>query len=186
MKRGESLACVLPREHIKKLRRTENIKIQKGRFNMKIREVLNRTGRMLECKGMVEETVKSRNETRNYGDDIATEEVSAYIKEINSTENVVKEKTLKVIPDDVKIGWIGQLDGQIRCEILHEDPQKVTLPTWEEDDLCVPDAYCSVYYYHVLAMSELLTGSQSDYKRMCDVRDEALNMYAKSVIRARA
>jgi hypothetical protein len=89
------------------------------------------------------------------------------------------------ISDELKISWIGQLDGQIRCEILGEDPEKVILPKWEEDDLAVPDAYSALYFYHVLALIALLRGNTQEYEKFCQERDGVMTKYAKFVIRNR-
>ena len=153
---------------------------------MKVREVLESINKMLECKSVSEETVKTVSENRNIDGDSGQDSAYPYFNQISSQENVAKEKVYKTIPDEVKIGWIGQIDGQIRCEVLGEDPGTVALPKWEEDELAVPDAYCAVYYYYCLAMSSLLVGDDMNYNRTIKLFNDTYDLYAKSVIRSRS
>ena len=153
---------------------------------MKVREILESVNKTLECKAVSEETVKIVSENRNIDGSIVQESTYPYFNQISSQENVTKEKKFTTIPDEVKIGWIGQIDGRIRCEILGEDPKSVTLPRWEEDVLAAPDAYCEVYYYHCLAMAAITVGDDANYNRIIKLYNGAYDLYAKSVIRNRS
>lgn len=152
---------------------------------MKIREVLEKVNKTLECKSYREETVKNRIETRNYEGNTALEGSAPYVNQIDFQENVSKDRSQRAIPEEVVIGWIGQTDARIRCELLREDPANVVVPVWEEDELAVPDAYCSVYYYYCLAMSAITCGDSSDYNRFWVLYNEEFNAYARSIVRNR-
>ena len=158
---------------------------KKGRLKMKVREVLDKINKTLECKSIAEKTLKNKTETKNYTGEGVAENYSPYANQTSSQESMTRETAYRAFPEDVVIGWIGQIDGQIRCEILGEDPKSVTLPKWEEDTLAVPDAYCSVYYYYCMAMATLAVGNVADYYRLMDMFEAAMGVYAKSVIRNR-
>lgn len=87
--------------------------------------------------------------------------------------------------DDVKIGWIGQIEGMVLCEILGKHPEKVVLPQWDEDELAIPEAYSRIYLLHVIAMMELVAGNSEIYSQLCIERDAMLKSYAKYVLRSR-
>ncbi len=156
---------------------------------MKIREILDRISESADSKKAVDESKVNRSESKVTSGDtvIGADGVGgeAYTSESEYSETVTKERLIGEISDELKISWIGQLDGQIRCEILGEDPEKVILPKWEEDDLAVPDAYSALYFYHVLALIALLRGNTQEYEKFCQERDGVMTKYAKFVIRNR-
>ena len=153
---------------------------------MKIREVLDKINKTLECKSVAETTLKNKNETKNYSGEGVTEAFSPYANQISLQEKITKEIEYKAISEEVLIGWRGQIDGQIRCELMGERPEEVKLPRWEEDTLAVPDPYCSVYYYYCLAMASLALGDSADYYRLMDMYEATFNLFAKSLMRSRS
>ena len=156
---------------------------------MKLREVLDRINDSADSKKAVDESKVNRSESKvTSGDTVIGADGAgggSYTNETEYSETVTKERTIGEIPDELKISWIGQLDGQIRCEIFGEKPENVTLPKWEEDELAVPDAYSALYFYHVLAMIALLRGNTKEYDKFCHERDSVMTQYAKCVIRSR-
>ena len=89
------------------------------------------------------------------------------------------------VSDDVKIGWLGQIEGRVLCEIMGCDPHDAVLPQWDENVLALPDSYAQTYLLHVLAMLSLSEGKSDEYVAFCSERDKLLNSYAKYVIRSR-
>ena len=87
--------------------------------------------------------------------------------------------------DDVKIGWVGQIEGRVLCEVLGRRPEDIVLPQWDEDELAIPDAYAKAYVLHVVAMMELSAGNCETYSLLCVERDALLGSYAKYVLRSR-
>ena len=156
---------------------------------MKLREVLDRINESADSKRAVDESKVNRIENKvssgdtGYGVDGSG--AGTYTNEVEYTETVTKERVVGEISDELKISWIGQLDGQIRCEVFGEKPENVTIPKWEEDELSVPDAYSALYFYHVLAMIALLRGNTQEYDKFCRERDCVMKQYAKCVIRNR-
>ena len=104
------------------------------------------------------------------------------VKKLLEQVDHVKENE---VCDEVKIGWIGDLDGRVQCELLKRNDDELTLPVGEEDELSVPDAYCGVYLLYLIAMIELSLGNYDAYIKLIKEHEYALEIYAKHIIRTR-
>ena len=89
------------------------------------------------------------------------------------------------VSDDVKIGWLGQVEGRALCEILGCNPSDAVLPQWDENVLAIPDAYAQAYVMHILAMLALSEGKYNEYTSFCNEREVLISAYARYVLRSR-
>ncbi len=89
------------------------------------------------------------------------------------------------ICDDVKIRWIGDIEGRVLCEIYKQSPESVKLPESENDKLTVPDAYARVYVLYLAAMIEFTAGNYGEYTKLSAEAEAAFTLYAKHYIRNR-
>ena len=87
--------------------------------------------------------------------------------------------------DQIKIGWIGDVEGRVLCEIHKMSPEAVTLPKGSGDTLTVPESYSRVYLLYIAAMSELSLGHNEAYLQLFSEFEAAMSMYAKHYIRTR-
>ena len=90
------------------------------------------------------------------------------------------------IPDSVKIGWIAELDGKLRCEVLCTPIDEIVAVTGEDDELCAPRVYARVYTLYLAAMTELYGGKEDAYNTVMREYDRAYGEYAKFCLRQRA
>jgi hypothetical protein len=89
------------------------------------------------------------------------------------------------VSDEVKIGWLGQVEGRVLCEILGCDPKDAVLPQWDENVLSLPDAYSQAYLMHILAMLSLSEGKYEEYCSFSNEREMLIGAYARFVLRSR-
>ena len=87
--------------------------------------------------------------------------------------------------DDIKLRWIGDVEGRVLCEIHGKTPGEVTLPTGGEDILTIPDPYANAYLIYLIAMIEFVAGNYASYSTLCREFENSLERYAKTVIRNR-
>ena len=87
--------------------------------------------------------------------------------------------------DDVKLRWIGDIEGRVQCELHKVSPDKVTLPVGSDDTLTVPDAYAELYLLYLTAMIEFTAGNYAAYSTINREFETAFARYARHVIRTR-
>lgn len=87
--------------------------------------------------------------------------------------------------DEVKIGWIGELDGRVQCELMKMNADEVQIPVSEDDTLIVPDPYGEVYLLYLVAMIEMTAANYDAYTKLMKEHEYAFESYAKHVIRTR-
>lgn len=93
-----------------------------------------------------------------------------------------KENSLS---DQIKITWIGDVEGRVLCEIHKMSPDAITLPKGSDDTLTVPEGYSRVYLLYLAAMAELSLGHNDEYAVLFREFESALSIYAKYYIRTR-
>ncbi|MBQ2716706.1 MAG: hypothetical protein IJF21_07890 [Clostridia bacterium] len=104
--------------------------------------------------------------------------VAKLLEHINATRS-------NEISDDVKTGWIRSLEGRVLCEIHKKDPEKITLPEGEDDELTIPEPYCEAYVLYLAAMIEFSAGNYLSYGEISREFENSLARYARHVIRMR-
>ena len=87
--------------------------------------------------------------------------------------------------DQVKIAWIGDVEGRVLCEIHKMSPHEVVLPKGSNDALTVPESYSRVYLLYLSSMAELSLGHNEAYSQLFREFEAALSIYAKHYIRTR-
>ena len=87
--------------------------------------------------------------------------------------------------DEIKIRWIGDVDGTVQSEIHGVPAEKIVLPEASDDKLAVPEAYGRVYMLYILAMTALAEGDTAAYRQLSKDYESALAMYARYYIRTR-
>lgn len=104
------------------------------------------------------------------------------VEKLLETVDSVKENSFC---DDVKLGWIGDVEGRVLSELHGIKPEDIKLPKGGEDTLTVPDAYARLYLLYLVAMMELCGGNYSAYSQANREFESAYAMYARYVIRNR-
>lgn len=105
------------------------------------------------------------------------------VEKLLATVDAVKPNE---VCDDVKIRWIGDIEGRVLCEIHKQPPESVRLPESDTAELTVPDAYARVYVLYLAAMLEFTAGNYGAYSELSAEAEAAFTLYAKHCIRSRA
>ena len=87
------------------------------------------------------------------------------------------------VPDNLKLQWINDVEGRVQCEIHKVKPEMVRVVASDEDELTLPQPYCSAYTLFIVSMIEFAEGNYSDYARLSLEFEKNLEIYAKWYIR---
>ena len=88
--------------------------------------------------------------------------------------------------DQVKIAWIGDVEGRVLCEIHKMSPDMVTLPKSSEDNVTLSECDMRTYLLYMSAMLELARGDFAAHSKISEEFEAAFHIYAKRFIRNRS
>lgn len=94
-------------------------------------------------------------------------------------------QTPNELGDEVKIGWICDVEGRILTEIHKKQANSFVLPMGGGDCLVLPDPYAKIYLLYISAMVEFSKGNYDAFTRINAEFEKAFNAYAKYFIRNR-
>ena len=89
------------------------------------------------------------------------------------------------ISEDIKLGWLGDAEGRVLCEIKKESVKDVTLIACGDDELSVPSPYSKMYSMYLVAMICFVKGEYEAYVKANQQYERAFSDYAKYCIRTR-
>ena len=104
------------------------------------------------------------------------------------TINKAIEKASRLHPDalddDVKAGWISELDGKIALETMHKsDFKPYAFPNDAEAELLVRAPYDTIYELYIIAMSDFTGGEIGSYAASAAMFNKAYEEFRKQYIR---
>ena len=94
-----------------------------------------------------------------------------------------KENSLS---DQIKITWIGDVEGRVLCEIHKMSPDALILSKGSDDTVTLCEGDLRVYLLYMSAMAELAKGDNVAYSRIFTEFEASLHIYAKRYIRTRS
>ena len=89
------------------------------------------------------------------------------------------------LSDDVKIGWLNEVEGRVQCEILGVAAEDFAPVESGGDGLSEPRAYARAYTLYLAAMAEMTFGNKEKSDAFASEFESAINGYAKYYIRNR-
>lgn len=84
---------------------------------------------------------------------------------------------------ETKLLWLSEVDSRAQIEIHGKDLSDVAVPSGENYNLLIPDAYAEAYVYYILAMIDFLCGEFDRYSASSRAYNKVISDYAKYVIR---
>lgn len=94
-------------------------------------------------------------------------------------------QTPNELGEEVKIGWICDVEGRILTEIHKMQADKIILPSGGDGELTLPETYARVYLLYISAMIEFSKGNYDAFTRINAEFEKAFCMYARYFIRHR-
>ena len=94
-------------------------------------------------------------------------------------------QTPNVLGEEVKIGWICDVEGRILTEIYKKDAANITLPTSGDHNLTLPETYSRVYLLYLSAMIEFSKGNYEAFSEINREFEKAFSAYAAYFIKNR-
>ena len=94
-------------------------------------------------------------------------------------------QTPNELSEEVKIGWICDVEGRILTEIYKRDADKLSLPRKGSDILTLPDAYAKIYLLYISAMVEFSKGNYGAFSQINAEFERNLAIFARYYIRQR-
>ncbi len=100
------------------------------------------------------------------------------IDEMLTIVDAVKQNDLS---EDLKIHWLNDVEGRVRCEIFKESPKDVERLLTSEGELSVPMPYAKMF----LAMISFTSGDYDLYSDLMIKYELDFSEYAKFCLRTR-
>lgn len=102
------------------------------------------------------------------------------VRELLESLDAIKPNEIR---DDIKLRWVGEVEGRAMCEICKADPTEIKRAVGEEDELSVLEPYSRVYLLYLIAMVELAAGDISAYSSVSAEYEKAFTEYGKWYMR---
>ena len=105
-----------------------------------------------------------------------------------ATINKVIERASLLRPDcysdEIKCGWLSELDGKISRETMHRDDfTAYRFPDDCEKELLVTAPYDNIYELYIIAMSDFFSGELANYSASSVIFERAYEEFRKNYIR---
>ena len=97
---------------------------------------------------------------------------------INTTLAEVDELKPNPYSEEVKAGWLAELDGKIAVEVLHQETPVYGPEAWDTP-LLVPAPYDNLYALYVSAMIDYYNQELDRYQNSMVVFNAAMDEYRK-------
>lgn len=99
----------------------------------------------------------------------------------NKTVSEVLAQTRAVRPDlytdEQMTGWLSEVDGQLRAELLGEEPEPYEFPADANRELLVPFPYDRLYHLYLIAMTDLYNRDTDLYANDMSAYNAAMQEY---------
>ena len=105
-----------------------------------------------------------------------------------ATINKVIEKAMRLkcdsFSDEIKCGWLSELDGKIMRETMHNNDFKPYLfPKDGDRELVVKSPYDNIYELYIIAMSDFYSGEIGNYSTSAVMFETAYSEFRKNYLR---
>lgn len=102
--------------------------------------------------------------------------------ELIAVVDAIKEND---VSDEIKLGWIGEAEARVKCEICGVDARELDEKLSGDHALSVPMPYARLYTMYLLSMLCFLGGEYEAYNKALGEYEQAHREYGKYYIRNR-
>lgn len=102
------------------------------------------------------------------------------VEKILATVDSVKKNN---VSGELKCRWIADAEGKVLCEIHRLSADELPNACEYDHELSVPEPYCELYVFYVVAMLAFIGGKYDEYAAATEKFRAAFTAYAKYYIR---